>query len=180
MTTLKTRRGNYELPHFDLWNRRGRAPDGRPLLEPGARVVVMGSCFARDAVSYLRARGYRARRYPAGHLYNPQVVRLELEHVLEGAEWPSEIALGGADGVFHRYRKLSAASRDELLDRDRKATEQAHKLITEADVLLVVLGTTTELWRDRDQGLPTNEIPPPESHRAGDWQVDDGDLDEIR
>ena len=180
MRTLDTRRGTYELDHFDLWNRRDHEPSARKLLAPGARVVVMGSCFARDAVGYLRTRGYRARRYPAGHLYNPHVIRLELEHVLGGGEWPSDVVLDASEGVAHRYRKLAAVNRAQLLERDREATEQARKLLGDADLLLVVFGTTAEVWRDRDAGLPTNEIPPPETHRRGSWQVDEGDLEAIR
>jgi hypothetical protein len=178
--TLDTRRGTYELEHFDLWNRRDHDPNAHKLLGPGARVVVMGSCFARDAVGYLRARGYRARRYPAGHLYNPHVIRLELEQVLGGGKWPSDVVLDAGDGVSHRYRKLTAANRDQLVERDREATEQARKLLGDADLVLIVFGTTAEVWRDSDAGLPTNEIPPPESHRQGGWQVDEGELGAIR
>lgn len=180
MKTLSTRRGTYELPHFDVWSDRDRAPEGLGLLEPGARVVVMGSCFARDAVGYLRARGYRARRYPSGHLYNPHVVRLELEHVLESTEWPSEIALPADEGVVHRFRKLSAANSAELEELDQAASERARKLISGADVLIVVMGTTTEVWRDADASRPTNEIPPPATYNGGGWRLDDGELDAIR
>jgi hypothetical protein len=88
--------------------------------------------------------------------------------------------LPAADRVVHRYRKLSAPDRAQLLDRDRAATEQARKLIAGADLLVIVLGTTAEVWRDEQSGLPTNEIPPPASHSGGGWRVDGGGLDTIR
>ena len=34
MKQLSTRRGTYELPHFDLWDRRERTPTARGSLRP--------------------------------------------------------------------------------------------------------------------------------------------------
>jgi GSCFA family len=181
LRTLETRLGTYRLPHFDLWQRRDDPPgEGRGVLARGARVLAMGSCFARDAVGYLSRRGYRSSRYPAGHLYNTHVIRLELEHVLEGRDWPSEIALAAEEGVVHRYRRLAAPTRAELVELDRRATERARRLISRSDVLMIVFGTTTEVWRDSDEGLPTNQIPPPPALAEGGWDVDAGALEAIR
>ena len=93
LTTLETRRGTYRVPHVDLWRARFDRPRGLGVLEPGARVLLIGSCFARHGSAYLRRRGYATQQYRAGYLYNPSVVRLELEHVLEDREWPAEPGL---------------------------------------------------------------------------------------
>jgi hypothetical protein len=178
--TLKTSRGTYRVPHLGLWSERFDPPRGSGVLSPGDRVVALGSCFATDAARYLRRRGYVSRRYPGGLLYNSDVVRLELEHVLGDRPWPADIALEGHDASMHRFRRLSAPTAEELAELDRAATERARRQLQRADVVLAILGTTTEVWRDISNAEPTNQIPPPPSYERGGWQLDDGSLDAIR
>ena len=178
---LPTRRGDYYLPHFDLWGDRTAPPPGRGLLSRGDTVAPIGSCFARLGARYLKRRGYRSAMYPAGHLYNPATVRLELGHVLAGEPWPDEFILDGGDHFAHRFRKrCTARTREELVALDREISDRARAHLQAADLILVLVGTTTEVWRDEQLGLPTNEIPPPAAHRRGGWQLDPGDFDEIR
>ncbi|MDQ3572077.1 MAG: GSCFA domain-containing protein [Actinomycetota bacterium] len=180
LKTLETRRGTYRLQNVDVWSARFRQPDGRGILAPRARVLALGSCFATGAARYLRRRGYTARRYPGGLLYNSHVVRLELEHVLGGEEWPAEIALAADSGWAHRFRRISAQTPEELGKLDRRASRRAREAISRADLILILLGTTTEVWRDAPSGQPTNQIPPPETYHAGDWRLDAGRLDALR
>jgi hypothetical protein len=180
LTTLKTRRGTYRVPHVDLWRARFDRPQGVGVLEPAARVVLIGSCFARHGAAYLRRRGYAAQQYRAGYLYNSSVVRLELEHVLEGRPWPAELGLAADGSYAHRFRRLAASSNDALLEADERTTRQVQRQLSAADVIIVLLGTTTEMWRDAELGRPTNQIPPPEAFHAGGWTLDGGDLQGIR
>jgi hypothetical protein len=178
--TLKTSRGTYRVPHLGLWSERFDAPRGSGVLSSGNRVVAIGSCFATEASRYLRRRGYPSRRYPGGLLYNSDVVRLELEHVLADRPWPAEIVLQGDDSCMHRFRRLSAPTAEELGELDHKATARARRQLQRADVVLVVLGTTTEVWRDAAAGEPTNQIPPTPTYEQGGWRLDDGTLAAMR
>jgi hypothetical protein len=180
LTTLKTRRGTYRVPHVDLWRARFDRPQGVAVLKPGARVVLIGSCFARHGAAYLRRRGYAAQQYRAGHLYNSSVVRLELEHVLERRPWPAEPGLAADGSYTHRFRRLTGSSNDLLRKADERTTRHVQRQLSAADVIIVLLGTTTEVWRDAELGHPTNQIPPPEAFHAGGWTLDDGDLQGIR
>jgi hypothetical protein len=177
---LPTRRGDYYLPQFDLWPRRGERPEGAGVLEPGATVSLLGSCFAREARHYLRRRGYRARLYPAGYAYNADTIRIELEHLLEGKDWPADFVLDGGDVLYHRYRKKCVGkTREELLEQDAKISERARFHLEKAKLIVVLIGTTAEVWRDED-GQPTNEIPPPPSYEQNGWHIDPGELDALR
>jgi hypothetical protein len=177
---LPTRRGDYYLPHFDLWRQRDATPLGLGLLKRGDAIAALGSCIFSEGVRYLRRRGYRAALYPAGHLYHPASIRFELEHVLGGEPWPRGFVLERHDGVEHRFRKrCTAPTEAELLQKDRRITEQARANLLEADLILMVIGTTTEVWRD-EQGVASNEIPPPKTFERGGWSLDPGDLDDIR
>jgi hypothetical protein len=49
-----------------------------------------------------------------------------------------------------------------------------------ADVILCVVGTTTEVWRSEGGGVALNEIPHPEIYNLGGWELDLGSLDEVR
>lgn len=180
LSTLKTRRGTYRVPHVDLWRARFDQPHGVGVLKPGARVVLIGSCFARHGAACLRRRGYAAQQYRAGYLYNSSVVRLELEHVLEDREWPAEPGLPNDGSYAHRFRRLTASSNEALLEADEQTTRRARRQLRAADVILVLLGTTTEMWRDAELGRPTNQIPPPEAFHARAWTLDGGDLRGIR
>ena len=179
LTTLETRRGTYRVPHVDLWQTRFDRPAGVGVLEPGARVLLIGSCFARHGSAYLRRRGYAAQQYRAGYLYNSSVVRLELEHVLEDRQWPAEPGLPADGSYAHRFRRLTAPSDEALQAADEGTTRRVKRQLTGADVIIVLLGTTTEMWRDAELGRPTNQIPPPETFHAGGWTLDGGDLQGI-
>jgi GSCFA family len=180
LTTLKTRRGTYRVPHVDLWRARFDRPQGVGVLEPGARVMLIGSCFSRHGAAYLRRRGYAAQQYRAGYLYNSSVVRLELEHVLEDRPWPAELGLAADGSYVHRFRRLTASSNDALREADERTTRHVQRQLNAADVIIVLLGTTIEMWRDAELGRPTNQIPPPEAFHAGEWTLDGGDLQGIR
>jgi hypothetical protein len=178
---LRTRRGDYFVPHFDLWKARNDVAPAANILEPDSRICMIGSCFADQAVAYLRRRGYDAWAHPAGELYNVQGVRLELEHVLGGIDWPEEIAVSTPTGFTHRFRKRCAAASVEALEElDAQQTTEARTALQRADIVIVLAGTTTEVWRDAETGLWANEIPEPAIFDLSRWSVDYGDLTPLR
>jgi hypothetical protein len=178
---LQTRRGDYLVPHFDLWKWRSNVTPVAHILEPDSRICVVGSCFADQAVAYLRRRGYDAWAHPAGELYNAQSIRLELEHVFAGVEWPEDLSVSTPTGFTHRFRKrCAAASVDALRELDRQQTKEARTALGRADIVIVLAGTTTEVWRDQVTGLWANEIPEPSIYDPSRWTVDYGDLEGLR
>ena len=184
--TLKrfpTKRGDFYVPHYELWSGRDQVARGAGVLTPGASVALLGSCIVQQAASYLQRRGYKTFHSAGGYQYNVHAVRTELEHVFEGKPWPVPAALEvPGDGSFvHPFRKtLVARSEDELLERDEQISEQVASALKAADVVICVIGTTAEAWRAGTGGPVVNEIPPPDVFNQGGWALDMGNLDEMR
>lgn len=177
---LRSLRGDYHVPHYDLWKRRHRDRAVADVLRPGGRVFVLGSCFADEVVDYLNRRGYTAESHPGGELYNPASLRAELEHVVAGNPWPFDIAVQTPDGVEHRLReRCRATTREDLLSIDAVVTQRVRDLLEQAELLIIIVGTTTEVWRDQRSGLPTNKIPHPKVFERGGWYLDPGDVEDI-
>jgi GSCFA family len=180
---LPTRRGDFYVPSYQLWSERDEIPRGAGVLRPGARVVILGSCIAWQADLYLRRRRYTAFHSPGGYHYNPQAIRTELERVLLDRPWPLPIAMEipGGGGFAHPFRKnIVTSSRPELVMRDEEVSKQVRAALEAADVILCVIGTTTETWRSEHGGVAINEIPHPAIFKQGGWELDLGDLDSIR
>jgi hypothetical protein len=180
---MPTRRGDYHVPHYQLWADRDEIPRGAGVLEPGARVVIIGSCIAWQAHRYLRLRGYRPFHSPGGYTYNSQSVRTELERVLEERPWPLPVAMEipGGGGFTHPFRKnLVTDTRPEMVMRDEQVSRDFRRALVEADVILCVVGTTIEAWRSEHGGVAINEIPHPDVYALGGWRMTLGDLEEIR
>jgi len=179
---LPTRRGDFFVPSYQLWSERDEVPQSTGILRPGASVVIVGSCIASQAEHYLRVRGYDAFHSPGGFLYNPQAVRIELERVLLDRSWPAPLALEIPNGGFaHPFRKnIVAGSPEEVAERDEQVTELVREKLTSADLILCVIGTTTEIWRTPGDGVAVNEIPHPDIFNQGGWELDLGSLEEIR
>jgi hypothetical protein len=184
--TLKrfpTSRGDFYVPHYDLWSDRDEVARGAGVLRPGANVALLGSCIVRQAASYLERRGYKTFHSPGGYQYNVHAVRAELERVFEGKPWPVPVALEipGSGSFVHPFRKnLVARSEDELVERDEQVSEQLASTLKAADVVICVVGTTAEAWRAGTGGAVVNEIPPPDVFNQGGWALDMGNLDDIR
>jgi hypothetical protein len=177
---LPTRRGEFVLEHYDLWKHRDQVAPVAQLLRPGTEIALLGSCFADQAGRYLGRRGYRPWSHPAGELYNPQAIRLELEHVLAGAPWLEDMVLAVPGGYTHRFRKrCSASAESELRRLDEEMTAATREALERAEVILVIVGTTTELWRDAASGVATNQIPHPTVFHERAWNLDLGDLDDV-
>lgn len=180
--TLRTGRGTYELSHVGLWKERDDPPASAAILPAGGTITFLGSCFADYAAQYMERRGYRAHTNPSGKLYNPQAVELELRHTLAGEAWAADAALEVGDGRWgHRFRKgLFAGSRAGLIELDEAVTQRMRAALTKADVVVVIVGTTTEMWREAGSGMLTNEIPEPSLFDEDRWYVDAGNAEDAR
>lgn len=178
---LATRRGDYYISNFDMWNDRHSAFAVAEVLKPGAKVSVVGSCFAIQAAKYLRRRGYDAWSHPSGELYNAQLIHIELAHVLAGQAWPEDPVLAVPHGFTHRFRKRCSAQTEEALRTlDAAHTAESRQTLLDADVIITLIGTTTEVWHDPATGLPANEIPHPAIFSSRDWSLDLGSVDALR
>lgn len=112
---------------------------------------------------------------------NAATLRAELEHLWHGTPLAEPMYTDSAAGPVHRVRKhIGAQSAEQLVERDRQVSEQARNDLRKAQVVVLLVGTTAELWLDRQTGAPFNEIPPPNIHADDQVRLDPGGLDSLR
>lgn len=112
------------------------------LIEPGMRVLAIGSCFAEHVVTRLRLAKCQCALNPTGILYNPVSVAQALGSWLTGETLPQRFV--NTEGVFHsldHHTAVSAVSENELETRVAHADQEASQLVRQADVAIVSLGT---------------------------------------
>jgi hypothetical protein len=176
---LHTRRGSLDVDSFELWKDRAKPRPVADVLFPGARICVIGSCFSVQLARHLGRLGYRVWSHPAGELYNPEIIRIELDHVLGHVDWPLDVPVAVDGSYVHRFRKRSSAgSAEELRRHDARDTLATREALAIADVIIVLVGTTAELWRGASDRVATNEIPHPSIFDKREWELDFGGLSE--
>jgi len=170
---IKSRRGDYEVPHLMRWRERQPQPtfDRSPLVGPTTKVATIGSCFAERVVEVLSGRGVDATFHPAGLQYNTASIAQEFAHLFGDSPYRDDDVVRGADGRWeHVFRKeLRGDSRDEVLEAQRACDEQARAAYRGADVIAITLGLT-EVWERVADGLIAVELPPQPVHAAGDYR----------
>lgn len=138
-------------------------------LPPGASVLTMGSCFARNIEIALRERGLRVptldfnvpqEELLAGSLlrtgilnkYTPFSMLNEIEAVREeddGGRFLIEAAEGAWwDGQLHSHQTVT---RERGLKRRRRLRELYARSIRESQVAIITLGLIEAWWDDREQ-----------------------------
>jgi hypothetical protein len=161
--TLRTRRGDYEVPHLMRWAERAEQPCGEPvpLVGRDSNIAAIGSCFAERVTEVLAAMGLRATFHPAGLQYNTFSLVQEMRHLFGDSPYSDDDLVEGTPGRWvHPFRKaFEGSSREDVLSMQQRADEQARRAYREADLIIVTLGLT-EIWQRRSDGLVAVELPP--------------------
>ena len=171
---LKTRRGDYRLPHLMRWRDRGLQPSfsGVPLIGADTKIAAIGSCFAERVTEVLSSRGMHATFHPAGLQYNTFSILQEFNHLF-GAGRPysdDDITEGGEHGWEHPFRKaLRAGSREKVLAMQLDCDARAQDAYEQADLVIITLGLT-EIWERISDGRVAVELPTAPLHERGDFR----------
>ena len=171
---LKTRRGDYQLPHLMRWRDREAQPrfPQVPLIGADTKIAAIGSCFAERVTEVLSARGMNTTFHPTGLQYNTFSILQEFRHLFtEPSPYSDDdITLAGEHGWEHPFRKsLRADSREQILAMQAEADAQALEAYSKADLVIITLGLT-EIWQRTSDGLVAVELPPAPLHERGDFQ----------
>jgi hypothetical protein len=165
MPTLKSRRGDWELPHVHAWSERElviRAPVD-PVIGPTTKVATIGSCFASELASMMKSVGIVGGRHPGGLYYTTSTIRQELERLVGG--WPeremepSWVVPGGLVDPFRDYDTVHPDETTLLAERSA-ADAAAEALFRDAKVVFITLGLT-EVFRNPATGNTYRGIPHP-------------------
>lgn len=173
---LKTRRGDYEVPHLMRWSERQPQPGvdsgGSALVGRSTAMATIGSCFAERVVEVLQARGFDATFHPGGLQYNTFSLAQEFDHLF-GPDDPycDDDFVLGVDGKWeHLFRKaLRAPDRDALLARQVAIDEEARQAYRRAELIVITLGLT-EIWERQRDGLVAVGVPPQPTFGQGGFR----------
>ena len=172
---LKTRRGDYHLPHLMRWREREAQPIFKPtpLIDEETRIAAIGSCFAERVTEVLSARGMNATFHPAGLQYNTFSILQEFRHLFQEKSpyCDEDIAPGGEHGWEHPFRKaLRGPSREQVLAMQEDCDARAREAYNNADLIVITLGLT-EIWERINDGLVAVELPAAILHEQGGFRL---------
>lgn len=127
-------------------------------IEAGAKVLLLGSCFADEVGEKMVRGGFDALVNPFGTLYNPASIAASLlrsiserEYMADGAE----LVHDEVQGVWHswmHHSRFSSANKEELLQRLNATMMQVSDFLRKADVLIITLGTAI-IYRMKETGM---------------------------
>lgn len=119
-------------------------------------MILIGSCFAGNIGSRLKARKFRIEPNPFGVQYNPLSIASVLKRISSGepfSEYSEEIF--EHNGLWHsimHHSDFSSSSKGELLRNINSRLRQAHEVAKACTLVIVTLGTAYAYSR-RSDGL---------------------------
>ena len=129
-------------------------------ISAGAKVLLVGSCFADEIGEKMVRGGFEALVNPFGTLYNPASIAASLLRSISEAPFgntPSDdrLVFQGDDGVWHswmHHSSFSSRDRTSLVERVNLTIREVANLLREADVLIVTFGTAI-IYRLKETGM---------------------------
>ena len=120
-----------------------------------SRLAFFGSCFADNISAQFKARKFNVLANPFGTVYNPLSAAMQIKAIANGkifgeADVFQDMRLGVLEsrneicGPWHcwnAHSSLSAATREECIEKLNAATHEAREFLQKADVVFITLGT---------------------------------------
>ena len=120
-----------------------RGPFG---LDPGRKIIAIGSCFAENIVRRMNQSLWEAEN-PVGTLFNPFSIELMLNLAISSSSERMrmlEEKIFQVKDVWHSWwfdTKFSSTDRSDLLKKCNESIEMLQTGLSEAEVLIVTFGT---------------------------------------
>ncbi|MBO4431388.1 MAG: GSCFA domain-containing protein [Bacteroidaceae bacterium] len=130
-------------------------PESEWKMAAGAKVLLVGSCFADEIGEKMVRGGFEAMVNPFGTLYNPASIAASLLRSISEKEVGKEDVFCGGDGVWHswmHHSKFSSTDVATLVERINSTTHRVADFLREADVLVVTFGTAI-IYRLKETGM---------------------------
>ena len=112
-------------------------------ISPDSRVLLVGSCFTEHIGAKMQTHGLHAACNPTGVLYNP----LSIAQALNG---DMRVEIVEHDGLYHsmsHHSSFSGKDSEQVLRRCLQSLGDLHRLLAEADVVMVTFGTAYVYYR---------------------------------
>lgn len=129
-------------------------------MEAGAKVLLVGSCFADEVGQKMRKGGFEAMVNPFGTLYNPASIAASLDAVIS-EKWESSVdeaseqVFQDGAGIWHswmHHSRFSSQDRQDLVGRINQVNREVSDFLRAADVLIVTFGTSV-IYRLKATGM---------------------------
>ena len=125
------------------------------------RGVVLGSCFAEHVGGWLRAGKMPVRVNPFGVLYNPASIAQAWLRLEAGPAFADDelVEYNGLWHSFLHHGDFSGPDRETVLRRIRAAWESGAEALSEADYLMLTLGTAWVYEREGQVVANCHKLP---------------------
>ena len=133
-------------------------PESEWKMKTGAKVLLVGSCFADEIGEKMVRGGFEAMVNPFGTLYNPASIAASLLRSISEKEYSAdsvELIQSESDGMWHSWMHHSSFSSLDvatLVERINGTTHCVADFLREADVLIVTMGTAI-IYRLKETGM---------------------------
>ena len=124
----------------------------------GAKVLLVGSCFADEIGEKMVRGGFEATVNPFGTLYNPASIAGSLLRSISEREYTPdspELIQDEMEGIWHSWMHhsvFSSRNRSSLIEKVNVTMREVAHLLREADVLIVTFGTAI-IYRLKETGM---------------------------
>ena len=139
------------MTHIDI-------PESEWKIVDGAKVLLVGSCFADEIGEQMLRGGFEAMVNPFGTLYNPASIAASLLRSISEREYVKdsvELIHDELDGMWHswmHHSRFSSAEQEVLIEKMNRTMHEVGTFLREADVLIVTLGTAI-IYRIKETGM---------------------------
>ncbi|MBO7580032.1 MAG: GSCFA domain-containing protein [Bacteroidaceae bacterium] len=139
------------MTHIDI-------PESEWKITAGAKVLLVGSCFADEIGEKMLRGGFEAMVNPFGTLYNPASVAASLLRSISEREYVKDSVelihdeLGGTWHSWMHHSRFSSAEQEVLIEKMNRIMHEVGTFLREADVLIVTLGTAI-IYRIKETGM---------------------------
>ena len=138
------------MTHIDI-------PQSEWKMKLGAKVLLVGSCFADEIGEKMARGGFDAMVNPFGTLYNPASIAVNLLRALSEKEvsMSGDVVFEDVEGVWHSWLHHSSFSSVDVATVVARINETTHRVadfLREADMLIVTLGTAI-IYRLKETGM---------------------------
>ena len=133
-------------------------PESEWKMKTGAKVLLVGSCFADEIGEKMVRGGFEVMVNPFGTLYNPASIAASLLRSISEKEYTAdsvELIQSESDGMWHSWMHHSSFSSLDvatLVERINGTTHCVADFLREADVLIVTMGTAI-IYRLKETGM---------------------------
>lgn len=120
-----------------------------------SRIFMLGSCFSDYMAQRMQRAGFSANLSPLGILFNPASIIRALERYMNCQKTDEREIYHAAEGYFSldAHSCISRPQKEEAIEAFNQAVEEGHRLLNEADTLIITLGTAW-IYRHRATGEP--------------------------